>query len=167
MEINFIGNIDIARRYLKFECNISAYNWRDLYIKYKSDKIDFPEYLLLVHPRLLQSELDKHPVFFGQKKEILNEIYGPHTFASRNTSNLKCQAQQIWGYECTFESPIEKDHFFPYSKGGPTLQENLLFLCKTHNRMKGSDIHLYSWSKGKPIWFDELLDKIVKYLIVG
>lgn len=166
MEINFKENIDAARQYLEFENNISAYNWSDLYDKYRKGEILFPEYLLLVHPALVKSEFHKHPVFFSNA-DILNEIYGKHTFESRNTRNLKCQAEQIWGYKCTCESHIEKDHYFPYSKGGPTLQENLLFLCKTHNRMKGSDIHLYSWSKGKPSWFDELLDKIVSYLVIG
>ena len=63
-------------------------------------------------------------------------------------SKARCRSEEIWGYQCPyFDSSIEIDHIFPYSRGGSTSNDNAMYLCIEHNRAKSNDVHLLPWEK--------------------
>jgi hypothetical protein len=79
----------------------------------------------------------------------------------------RCDAHLLWGYECTFpRGETEADHLFPRWLGGPTEPTNRLVLCKTHNRSKAGDIHLYPWEDDLPEWLLPRIGKIGAALAV-
>lgn len=53
---------------------------------------------------------------------------------------------------------------FPYSLGGQTVAENRITLCQWHNRLKGSDVHLYPWELPLGSWVEKVLLNIAAHL---
>ena len=95
-------------------------------------------------------------------KKNYQQIRGKRSFNSRNSITTKCQASIIWNYECQNKTEIQADHLFPYSMGGPTIEQNRINLCKYHNMVKSSDIHCFPWNETRQ-WIDPWLDnQIIK-----
>ncbi len=72
-----------------------------------------------------------------------------------------CQSDVVWGYKCPLtEESIESDHFFPRALGGPAIGTNQVWLCRTHNQWKGSDLMHYPWERGAPEWLDRQIERM-------
>ena len=54
--------------------------------------------------------------------------------------------------ELAEEGAMEYDYLFPFALGGPTIARNRVPLCREHNAIKGSDVHLFPWEQGEPPW---------------
>lgn len=75
--------------------------------------------------------------------------------------NDRCWSRLVWGYECPRSGNLHLDHHWPYSKGGPSLAENGIWLCAMHNRAKSDDIHLYGWTEDRwPSWVTMRLEHL-------
>lgn len=102
-----------------------------------------------------------HPMWYAEDGRVAPEDpRGPRRFPETNDS-LPCRAVRIWGYECDLESQrTQRDHVFPFSAGGPTEARNLIPLCRWHNQVKGSDVHVFPWTEGIPAWMHDHLKRI-------
>ncbi len=113
----------------------------------------------LLHPWHL-SEIDLPP--HHSVDSIQKVIQGDRNFRGKLASKA-CTSKYLWGYDCEFNSDIQKDHLFPYSLGGPTVNGNMLGLCRYHNMVKSSDVHCYPWEDfgvwAEP-WLDLQIDKL-------
>lgn len=103
---------------------------QDVYIK-----------LALLHPEHYKS-LDLPSNVSISKLQA--KIQGPRSFQNKSNQG-SCNCNLLWGYNCTLNEDIQQDHLFPYSLGGPTLGTNRIYLCRYHNMVKTSDIHIYPW----------------------
>jgi hypothetical protein len=118
--------------------------------------------LALLHPDHLR-ELN---LSSGVIQQLQITIQGERVFP-RSGQHVGCRADDFWGYRCQMEGPLQWDHVFPYSLGGPTLPGNRIGLCRYHNMVKSSDIHCYPWDKfdiwAAP-WIDAQIGKIERAL---
>jgi hypothetical protein len=112
------------------------------------------ELLPLLHPEWLNS--------LAQREAA----QGRRAFPGTPARSARCQSSLLWGYSCPFDAPLEVDHLFPYTLGGPsTSHGNSLVLCREHNRMKAHDIHvlpwevdaLWAWIPGQVQWVATIL----------
>jgi hypothetical protein len=143
-----------ARDYVCFlvEARQGKYGWLDVYELYRERGLPFAQALVLVHPMWYEDAHEKNTC----------PIRGPRNFDHVVTVANSCEAHRFWGYNCP-EDPgnrLVRDHYFPYSLGGPTSPENLLWLCELHNGMKGSDIHILNLASENFLWFDQILPRI-------
>ena len=109
----------------------------------------FPERLVLVHPDWLSD------AEFGSKIEL---VQGERAFSGSISGTAKCESQVIWGYACSIEDTIQRDHLWPYALGGPTKPGNFIYLCRLHNYLKGVDVHCYPWDEAESrllIWLED------------
>jgi hypothetical protein len=155
MDISILqGRIDTACAYVNAVENSLQSNWLQRYELYRQGRLSLPDAIALVHP------------YHYEHLDSGLTVRGPRTFASEvGIEGIKCKADILWGYECSrvLEVNIAADHLFPYSLGGPTLGSNKLYLCALHNQMKSSDIHLYPWEKGEPVWLSDRLATIWRF----
>lgn len=94
-----------------------------------------------------------HPAWFG------GLAHSPAGLAlSRFTGEYRsgqCACERLWGYGCPIrEVPIESDHLFPRSLGGPAIASNQVWLCRIHNAWKAADLTLFPWEEGRPAWLE-------------
>ena len=54
-----------------------------------------------------------------------------------------CQIQNCCHLLLDSSLPVEADHIWPVSLGGPDLEWNLQGLCRVHNRIKGNAFYLH------------------------
>ena len=92
-------------------------------------------------------------------------VRGNRTFGkSRGDRRGQCCAEALWGYSCALTvgelAELHYDHVYPWSFGGPDLPSNIQLLCKMHNELKGSDLHVFPWERGEPSWVSLMLAKI-------
>jgi hypothetical protein len=144
-----------ANKYLCYLNYSLQHGWLDQYARYKSGSLEFPESLALVHPHHYRNLESSDKIRTNRSFER-----GP-SVSSRN-----CESNRIWGYKCpidiTEHKKIEADHLFPYSLGGPSTGENIIFLCKMHNLCKGSDFHFFPWESGPPAWLSSTINRIYR-----
>lgn len=77
-------------------------------------------------------------------------------FRGDSESDGPCGSGMVWGYECPLaDEPLESDHLFPQSLGGPTLGTNHVYLCRVHNAWKSADLLAFPWELGVPAWQPE------------
>jgi len=95
------------------------------------------------------------------------EAQGSRTFPSLAIPDAACDAAVIWGYPCDLArmSRTQSDHLFPYALGGPTIAANRLRLCQVHNRVKGTDVHLFPWESGEPAFLSRHLERLARLIL--
>ena len=117
----------------------------------------------MVHPDFIRSiHLPSHV----NHDALIRDIQGYRSFKQENG---KCQSKLIWGYECPIHSLLcHGDHLFPYSMGGPTISANKLLLCRYHNMVKATDIHLFPWEEkeNRLIWLDSHIKNIANRISI-
>jgi hypothetical protein len=102
-----------------------------------------------------------HPDWFDPDNKVGEDPRGPRAFRVNFPNGQQCQSSVIWGYLCNFsDSDLVADHLYPYSAGGSTDSRNLVWLCRWHNSVKSSDIHLIDWDSVDSGWVDDLLGRI-------
>lgn len=147
-----------AEAYLLSLQTVLSQNWLDTYQK---KELDIYEKLSLLHP----DHIDSLDLPYSQKKsEIQSLVQGPRQFKPHHIKQ-SCDSRKLWGYSCKLDQPLEQDHLFPYSLGGPTISTNRIFLCKYHNMVKSCDIHILPWNDINnwiPLWVDNQLNKLYK-----
>jgi hypothetical protein len=107
-----------------------------------------------------------HPEHYKHSEAAVS-IRGPRHFDVELVhSGVQCGAVRLWGFSCgvTVEGRVCGDHLFPYSMGGPTVATNKMLLCAVHNRMKSSDVHVFPWENGEPVWLSQVLIQVRKTL---
>lgn len=131
----------------------SLHDWRNLYDNYLLGLLPVESAMALVHPRLL--------------KEHDQWVEGRRIFNERESSEwCRCQASLVWGYDCPFDfEEFQADHLFPFAFGGPTVTENKVWLCPTHNSVKSADVHLFPWEAAQPAWLDPQIRVIAAQLL--
>lgn len=153
---NLVDRISAAVKYLRHVEDLSSREqWADAYTRFRSGTMEITEVLALAHPCHFREVRDAE------------SIRGPRLFTERNSAEwCRCQSSRVWGYECPMISDsYQADHLFPYQAGGPTIADNRIWLCPTHNRVKSSDIHLFPWEEPVPDWVDERLASIASRLL--
>lgn len=153
MVINFENRISKSKNYLKkLNKNLSS-NWATLYSQFELGELDLWDKLSLIHPDFIRRLAI--PVY-SSEEIIIKQVQGNRSFSQQNGV---CQAKLIWGYHCSLKSEAcHGDHLFPYSLGGPTISDNKLLLCRYHNMVKGTDIHLLPWEEEYRFsWIDNYL----------
>lgn len=127
-----------------------SWEWEASFALYCRGELTLVRAVALVHPAHYEGLA---------KMEV---ICGPRNFPGEvGQARMECRAELLWGYRCPLSRPkIVLDHLFPYALGGPTIAENKLLLCDTHNLMKGSDLHVYPWERGEPSWLKSRLTSI-------
>lgn len=107
-----------------------------------------------------------HPEYWsGSAAE--RALLGPREFrvpTLRGTRN--CASADYWGAPCPSagreDVEIVADHAWPFSLGGPTVVGNIRWLCRRHNAVKSSDVHLYPWEGLWPGWLSDHLRKVAR-----
>ena len=161
--MDLIRRYQLASEYLVLETKLNSISWKNLFSVYKEAGLSLPKKMILIHPLLISKELKSKGHGVNEIEDLKTFIYGSRNFKSKINHGITCQSESIWGYRCCFEeTEIHRDHYFPFSKGGPTDVNNQLFLCKTHNELKGSDLHGFNWEEGEPLWFPKTLSRIVQ-----
>ena len=137
----YLGAVDATWR--------EGWNWLQSFERYQSGEANWINAMALVDPKFYVGQRDNVQGARAFQREILN-------------SGIGCGAERIWGYPCDldFDNELAGDHIWPWSLGGPNVASNKLHLCKTHNRLKGMDVHLFPWEKGRPAWLDTQLAKV-------
>ena len=148
------ARIATAERYLELIDSPLHGDWIDLR-SYALASRDLPTALALVHP--------DHWSEHAQARAIL----GPREFRAQTLRGTRfCSSADYWGAPCRRrdnpDAVVVADHAWPYSLGGPTVQDNIRWLCRRHNAAKSSDIHLYPWDGLWPTWLDALLDRVAR-----
>lgn len=137
-----------ANDYLQALARTLRLDWLDAYRQYTEGTLTLPESLALVHPECypeLQDGVD---------------VRGDRAFSPiRNKHGLRCRSDLVWGYWCNLDTDpvLAADHLFPWSMGGPTVSTNQILLCRYHNLVKSSDVHVYPWERGEPQWLKGVL----------
>jgi hypothetical protein len=148
-----------AREYLVQLKRLENTVWIDAYVDFEKNNNEILG-LALLHPGHYK-ELEL-PIGLSAEK-LLREIQGPRIFDFRLAGD-QCASQLLWGYECPLHDvPIQQDHLFPFSLGGPTVGANRVPLCRYHNMVKGSDIHCFPWenvTERCSYWLRDQLTKI-------
>ena len=134
--IDFSFRINSAARYHDFLSKHLDADWFETLKSVEMDhKSGIPEVLVLIHPRW-------HKELSFQSS---SDPRGVGSFSAAN-SRAKCRSKEIWGYVCPYEnSSIHIDHTFPFSRGGATINDNAMYLCREHNLSKSTDLHLVPW----------------------
>jgi HNH endonuclease len=132
-----------------------------------SMQIDWPEFYTqaVTHENWLFRLAAVHPVHYKDyvwQESNQCKIRGPRGMQMDGGVKVQgCQCRLIWGYDCKLtQTRFEADHLFPYAFGGPSLGQNKVVLCSLHNQAKGSDVHLFPWELGEPVWLGGVLDRI-------
>ena len=108
-----------------------------------SAETDLPARFILCHPQWLE------------EPELHADGLGLRPFRGQGRGS-HCQTEILWGYKCPLtEVPIECDHRFPSSLGGPALGTNQVWLCQVHNRWKAADLLAFPWELGEPAWVED------------
>jgi hypothetical protein len=90
------------------------------------------------------------------------EGLGLHSFRG-GVVGRECQSRALWGYPCPLtEEPIESDHLFPMSLGGPAVGTNQVWLCRVHNQWKGANLMDFPWERGIPAWLPDQIERMVR-----
>ena len=134
-----------AERYFRFLSESRRLPWVALYGQYEDGQLDLPELATLVHP---QWTTDFSVVTRRRQHRAFSQGVGNHHV---------CASEELWGYTCPFDSPLQVDHRFPWALGGPTCTSNALYLCRDHNLAKGHDVHVLAWRQYE---FDWLVDEV-------
>lgn len=102
------------------------------------------------------------PEAYGEKPADQTSLIRIRRTFDMKSAEQQCQSAWYWGYECPFgtDAAMTADHVFPYSLGGITEGTNLLWLCEVHNRIKGSDVHVFPWERGVPPWVPDVLSRV-------
>ena len=144
-----VFRVECGRDYLAGVASPPWQDWHEGFAEFRAGRLSVTRAVLLAHPMWLRTP---------NRRE---RIYGSRRFGRSGISSLQaCSAITVWDYACDLDEPIEFDHRFPYSFGGPTVAENRLSLCRVHNATKGSDVHLFDWSDDVPPWLDPLLQRL-------
>jgi hypothetical protein len=115
---------------------------------YAAKSLNLEQKLVLCHPGWL-SNIEKHRAGLGLT-----------AFGAEPSRGL-CGAKSLWGYDCPLgEQTIESDHVFPKALGGPADGTNQIWLCRLHNRWKGSDLLPFPWEDGEPRWLSDQVARI-------
>lgn len=141
-----------AEKYLKLVDSTPNGDWGELRTSALAEQ-DLPTAMALIHPVHWTDHVEG------------KELQGPRGFEVRELlGSRSCNAADYWGVTCSRKPPkfkIVADHAWPYSLGGPTVPENIRWLCSMHNAAKSSDIHLYPWEAASwPTWLNDFLDKV-------
>lgn len=109
-----------------------------------------------------------HPHHWSDTKKV-SEVLGQREFRVPNLVGTRyCAAADFWGVDCAsrrrVDAEIVADHAWPYSLGGPTVVGNIRWLCRRHNAVKSSDVHLYPWEDLWPDWLNQQLFKLSKLI---
>jgi len=137
-EIRLRYNVESGRQYLDALFDLSNNDWYRLHDGYLAGRLSLPEAVVLVHPDWVPGRVSA-----SRRRRA---------FSLRIPNGQECESSKVWGYPCNIRSPIQVDHSFPYSYGGPTTPSNALYLCEEHNKLKGSDIHLVNWNENNFPW---------------
>ena len=122
--------------------------WLTGYKRYLSGSLAFPDSMLLIHPLWYEASQ-------------INAIQGARRFGDTAARPMeRCNARLIWGCDCGLVGPVQYDHLYQYSLGGPTIAGNRIPLCSIHNSVKGADVHLFPWELGEPAWLAVHLGRI-------
>ena len=148
----FSNRIKTGEEYLRIIDEPLPAPWTELRAEAMIQR-NLPMALSLVHPQ--------HWEEFANVQEVL----GPRAFRAPTLRGTQyCSAEDYWGVRCTTpntrRAQIVADHSWPYSFGGPTHVANIRWLCRRHNAVKSSDIHLYPWEGLWPDWLAITLDKV-------
>jgi hypothetical protein len=152
-----VTRISTAEEYLIAYEKLSQESWLGLYVRYSNGELTLPQSFVLVHPQYYEDVEQKNGVQIRGKRQFEPDV---------SRYSLSCMAAEVLLTECllnTYEM-VESDHLFPYSLGGPTLPENQIFLCPSHNLMKLAGIHLFRWEQGEPGWLDPAIKRIYRLL---
>jgi hypothetical protein len=102
-----------------------------------------------------------HPDWFEPEIKIGDDPRGRRAFSTIPPVGQVCQSNAVWGYDCSIDDGmLVADHLYPFSAGGPTESRNLVWLCKWHNSVKSSDIHLVDWEAVDCRWVDDLIIRV-------
>lgn len=139
--------IILAREYLRASVKFRDRDWLSQYDIYLRGGFSLAETMTLIHPEYYNHTSIK------RRRSFSVEV---------GMSGIHCHSELIWGYKCDLllNESLHADHLFPYAWGGPTDADNKIYLCRIHNQLKGSDIHLFPWEHGKPVWLDRVLRRI-------
>lgn len=155
MTLDLSLRLNSAHSFFNQMAVLQSLDWLSEYERLQAINFPVPETMTLLNPR--------HWNHIAPRDAVL----GKAQFSNVELSDAKCDGIKIWGYECPLDSQaIHIDHVFPYSLGGPTILENALFLCATHNIAKSADIHLIPWEEGFS-WMPGLLAKIFQLIKRG
>lgn len=107
-----------------------------------------------------------HPAWLSDSRSLLRGL-GLVSFSLREARG-ECQSDVLWGYSCPLaEHPIQADHLFPSSLGGPAVGTNQVWLCQLHNQWKSSDLASYPWERGEPPWLRDQIARMAAVVEVG
>lgn len=152
-----VARVEAARRYFAFLEKTRDMTWAALHEMYRRRELEPPEAMALVHPR-----------YYEELGRAAESVRGPRGFEKFGAiTGRRCEAERIWGYLCPSlgTEPLCADHQFPYSLGGPTVAQNIRYLCQAHNRMKSTDIHFYPWEAGAPQWLPDAVGRVHRLLL--
>ena len=152
--VDFVRRIEAGREYFEALDLAFTVGWREAFSAYSGSGQPVTLGLALVHPEW----------FEDQAVRPGGDIRGPRGFPLRAQKSGSCQAEVLWGYQCA-RVPLEVDHLFPYSLGGPTRPENGVLLCVSHNRLKGHDVHLLPWETYRFPWLAEQVEAAASRLL--
>lgn len=168
--IDFSERIKNAKIYLEIYADVKELKWVDLYSKHMEGTLHFPKSMILCYPYLYKRINPRASDFEHLQKELgrFKKKFKDSTKIGRSE---KCESNLIYGIDCSIHKnslparihKIEFDHVFPFSLGGPTIEQNRMTLCKYHNQNKSNDIHLYPWEAGEPKWLRDQINKIAKF----
>jgi hypothetical protein len=145
--------ISLARDYLEALARTFQSDWLDLYQQYKEGQLPLTDAMALAHP-------ENYPELHDGI-----DIRGERAFPPlRHPHGLRCESALIWGYTCGLDpaGALAADHLFPWAMGGPTVATNQVMLCRYHNLVKTSDVHVYPWERGEPQWLREVVDTLAR-----
>ena len=149
--------IRLGEEYLFALAEFHHREWCTIFEDYERGRLTIAQSLVLVHPRY----------YIDRETEVGKSIRGIRKFDNVTGRDVsRCMAEQVWLSTCTLQNSEElhSDHWFPFSLGGPTLADNQLYLCPIHNYSKGSDVHLFPWERGKPVWFERQVERIQRLI---
>ena len=115
--------------------------------------------LALVHPNNYEGKLKKAQIDKELRTFFVNDRFDTSTL--QRTS--KCEIGVILGMdlECPHLKPIQQDHHWPFSLGGPTLRENRIHLCQECNTAKSNSPFFFK-KEDIPKWLVSKLKLIEK-----
>ncbi len=149
-----------AMKYFEYLMLTSTKDWLELYTEWEEKKtVELG--LALISPRIFKQYLsiDDFTQFQHSTQHVRN-------FSTRSAGHSVCNSFKLWNYYCPLarmdDNALVPDHLFPYAEGGPTIAENCIWLCRTHNTMKINDIHVYPWEEYPP-WLDNMLKNRKKF----
>lgn len=151
---------ECAQEYLEILEGSFKLDWETLYVNVITHS-NWVYRLSAIHPRHYQDYVRSEP--------HCCPVRGMRGMAIDGGAKVGgCQCRLVWGYDCSFDKlRLEADHLFPYSFGGPSAGQNKIYLCTLHNQAKGSDIHLYQWELGEPVWLSAVLERVRRQFITS